>query len=508
MARYVHDFADATGLTRDLLGGKGAALAEMTAIGLPVPDGFTITTAACRDYLAAGGAPPDGLAGEVDAHLAAFEARVGKRLGDPADPLLVSVRSGAPVSMPGMMDTVLNLGLNDASVRGLAAATGDARFAFDSYRRFIQMFGNVVDGVELHVFEDLLANARRSRGVERDVDLDAADLEALTARYLDAYRAHTGRDFAQDARAQLGRAIDAVFDSWNTPRARGYRRIEGIADDLGTAVNVQQMVFGNMGADSATGVGFSRDPRTGERGLFGEYLINAQGEDVVAGIRTPLPLAELAATMPQAAAELGEAVDRLERHYADLQDFEFTIERGHLYLLQTRSGKRHARAALRFVRDMVADGVLTRQQALLRLDAGELEQVLRPTIDPAGEYRVIAEGLNASPGAALGRVVFDSAAAERRGSSGEAVILVRDETTAEDVSGMFHAAGVLTARGGMTSHAAVVARGWGKPCVVGAEQIEIDLEQRLFRAGDAVVHENDEIAVDGTAGAVIVGDVR
>jgi pyruvate,orthophosphate dikinase len=507
MPGYVYDFAEAASETRDTLGGKGAALAEMTAIGLPVPDGFTISTQACRDYLRAGGVP-EGLDAEVDAQLAALESRVGKRLGDPADPLLVSVRSGAPISMPGMMDTVLNLGMNDASVEGLAAATGDARFAYDSYRRFIQMFGNVVDGVELHVFEDLLANARRARGVDRDVDLDADDLRGLTRRYLDAYRSATGGEFPQQPREQLGRAIRAVFDSWNAPRARSYRRIEGIADDLGTAVNVQQMVFGNMGADSATGVGFSRDPRTGERGFFGEFLVNAQGEDVVAGIRTPLPLTELSAAMPEAANQLWEAVDLLERHYGDLQDFEFTIERGRLYLLQTRAGKRHARAALRVVRDMVEAGVLTREQALLRLDAGELEQVLRPMIDPRGNHRVIAHGLNASPGAAVGKVVFDAAQAEERGRAGEAVILVREETTAEDVAGMFHAAGVLTARGGMTSHAAVVARGWGKPCVVGAEMIEIDHEQHLFRAGDEVVCENDEIAVDGTAGTVILGAVE
>src|SRR5437764_8811232 len=458
---------------RDLLGGKGANLAEMTTIGLPVPDGFTITTKACLDYLGAGNEGPEGLRDEVSEHLASLEQRVGQRLGDPADPLLVSVRSGAPVSMPGMMDTILNLGLNDRSVEGLAAQSGDERFALDSYRRFLQMFGDVVMGVDGHLFEDALDRAKLDRGVRADVDLDADALRKLVATFRDIYRSSTGEDFPQEPSQQLDRAVEAVFKSWNTPRAATYRRHEGIADDLGTAVNVVQMVFGNMGDDSATGVCFTRNPATGARELYGEFLVNAQGEDVVAGIRTPQPLAELESLMPEAFARLTGQMERLEHHYRAMQDIEFTIERGELYILQTRSGKTTAAAAVRIAHELVEDDVLTREEALLRVDPGQLDQLLHPAIDPEADREVIARGLNASPGAAVGAVVFDADSAERRGRAGDDVILVRWGTTPDDIHGVVKAQGVLTARGGMTSHAAVRARQVGKPGVAGAEQLQI-----------------------------------
>jgi pyruvate, orthophosphate dikinase len=505
---YVYDFSQGSKDMRDLLGGKGANLAEMTAIGLPVPDGFTITTKACLDYLGAGGDWPQGLSDEVAEHLAGLERRVGKRLGDPSDPLLVSVRSGAPVSMPGMMDTILNLGLNDESVEGLATQSGDERFALDSYRRFVQMFGDVVMGVDGHLFEDALERAKRDRGVREDVDLDAGDLRTLVETFRGIYRAEAGEEFPQDPADQLARAVEAVFGSWNTPRAATYRRHEGIADDLGTAVNVVQMVFGNMGPTSATGVAFTRNPSTGERELYGEFLVNAQGEDVVAGIRTPRPLAELEQVIPEAFTGLRETMDRLEGHYKEMQDVEFTIEQGTLYVLQTRSGKRTAQAAVRVARDLVTEGVVDRDTAIARIDPGQLDQLLHPGIDPTADYDVLATGLNASPGAAVGKAVFDADTAESRGRAGEPVILVRFETTPDDIHGVIQAQAVVTAHGGMTSHAAVVARGMGKPCVCGVESLHIDPSAKRFTVNGTTISEGDEISVDGGRGLVIRGAVK
>jgi pyruvate,orthophosphate dikinase len=505
---YVYDFSQGSKEMRDLLGGKGANLAEMTTIGLPVPDGFTITTRACLDYLGAGGEWPGGLRDQVSEHLRGLEERVGKGLGDPIDPLLVSVRSGAPVSMPGMMDTILNLGLNDRSVEGLASRSGDERFALDSYRRFVQMFGDVVMGVDGHLFEDALDRAKLDRGVRADVDLDAAALRRLLATFRDIYRSGTGEDFPQDPADQLERAVAAVFGSWNTPRAITYRRHEGIADDLGTAVNVLQMVFGNMGPTSATGVAFTRNPSTGERELYGEFLVNAQGEDVVAGIRTPRPLAELEEVIPDAFTGLRDAMQLLEGHYKEMQDVEFTIEQGTLYVLQTRSGKRTAQAAVRVARDLVSEGVVDRRTAIGRIDPGQLDQLLHPGIDPNADYDVLATGLNASPGAAVGKAVFDADTAESRGRAGEAVILVRFETTPDDIHGVIQAQAVVTAHGGMTSHAAVVARGMGKPCVCGVEALHIDPAARKFTVNGATISEGDEISVDGGRGLVIRGAVK
>jgi pyruvate, orthophosphate dikinase len=508
VAGYVYDFSEGSKEMRDLLGGKGANLAEMTSIGLPVPDGFTITTAACLDYLKADGIWPDGLKEEVAEHLASLEQRVGKALGDASDPLLVSVRSGSPVSMPGMMDTILNLGLNDESVEGLARKSGDERFALDSYRRFVQMFGDVVMGVDGHLFEDALDRAKRERGVRSDVDLDADDLRRLVERFKEIYRSGTGEDFPQDPAEQLDRAVSAVFRSWNTPRAITYRRHDNIPDDLGTAVNVGQMVFGNMGPTSATGVAFTRNPSTGERELYGEFLVNAQGEDVVAGIRTPRPLGELEEVVPEAFAGLTEAMDRLESHYREMQDLEFTIEQGKLYILQTRTGKRTAQAAVRVARDLVSEGVVDQRTAIARIDPGQLDQLLHPGIDPAAQYEVLATGLNASPGAAVGKVVFDADTAESRGRAGEPVILVRWETTPDDIHGVIQAQAVVTAHGGMTSHAAVVARGMGKPCVCGVEALNIEPAARRFTVNGTTISEGDEISVDGGRGLVIRGAVQ
>jgi pyruvate, orthophosphate dikinase len=505
---YVYDFSQGSKEMRALLGGKGANLAEMTAIGLPVPDGFTITTEACLDYLRAGGTWPDGLHEQVREHLGTLEDRVGRKLGDPSDPLLVSVRSGAPVSMPGMMDTILNLGLNDRSVRGLTNRSGDERFALDSYRRFVQMFGDVVMGVDGHLFEDALDRAKKERGVESDVDLDADALRRLLERFRGIYRAGTGEDFPQDPAEQLERAVAAVFSSWNTPRAITYRRHEGIPDDLGTAVNVGQMVFGNLGPTSATGVAFTRNPSTGARELYGEFLVNAQGEDVVAGIRTPRPLRELEEVTPPAFAALRDAMQRLESHYRDMQDVEFTIEQGALFILQTRSGKRTAQAAVRVARELVTEGVLDQRAAIGRIDPDQLDQLLHPAIDPSAEYEVLATGLNASPGAAVGKAVFDADTAEARGRAGDSVILVRFETTPDDIHGVIQAQAVVTAHGGMTSHAAVVARGMGKPCVCGVESLQIDPVAGSFTVGGITITEGDEISVDGSRGLVIRGAVR
>ena len=504
---YVHDFSEGAELGRELLGGKGAGLAEMTAIGIPVPAGFTVTTEACREYMRSGAELPDGLEREIDEHLRALEKETGKRFGDPEDPLLVSVRSGAAVSMPGMMDTILNLGLDDEAVAGLARATGNERFAEDAYRRLIQMYGDVVAGVDAHRFERELTALKERRGVEDDVDLSAGDLRELVGRFKDIYREETGEDFPQDPRVQLERAVRAVFDSWETPRAQVYRRANGIPDDLGTAVNVVQMVFGNKGEESGTGVAFTRDPGTGEQGLWGEFLVNAQGEDVVAGIRTPEPIERMRDRLPDAFEQLTETMQRLEEHYRDMQDIEFTVEDGRLYLLQTRSGKRTAHAALRIAVDMVSEGLISKEEAVARVDAAQLDQLLHPTIDPKADYDVAAKGLNASPGAATGKVVLDADTAEERGKAGEDVVLVRWETTPDDIHGMLVARGVVTARGGLTSHAAVVARQMGTPCVAGVEGLSIDLDGRTIRLGDAELAEGDVVTIDGGTGEVIVGEV-
>jgi len=504
---YVYDFDERADGGRELLGGKGIGLAEMTRLGVPVPAGFTITTEACRAYWANGRRFPNGLEGEVAEHLSALEEKTEKTFGDPQDPLLVSVRSGAAVSMPGMMDTILNLGLNDEATEGLAAATGNRRFAYDSYRRLIQMYGDVVDGIDAYRFEQALTELKKARGAKHDVELDGDDLAELVGTYQGIYQQETGKAFPADAREQLGRAVRAVFESWDTPRAQVYRAAQGIPDDLGTAVNVVQMVFGNRGDESGTGVLFTRDPATGKRGLYGEFLANAQGEDVVAGVRTPEPLDAMKRRMPEAFDELTETIQSLEHHYRDMQDIEFTVEEGTLYLLQTRSAKRTAAAALRAAVDMVEEGLITREEAVVRIDPGQLDQLLHPMIDPNARYDVAAKGLNASPGAASGGVVFDADTAVERAKAGEKVILVRWETTPDDIHGLIQAAGILTAHGGMTSHAAVVARGMGKPCVAGCEDLSIDLRARTARLGEHEVAEGDVLTIDGGTGKVIIGPV-
>jgi pyruvate, orthophosphate dikinase len=503
--RYVFDFEDSTEGGKELLGGKGVGLAEMTALGIPVPTGFTITTAACRAY-SRDKQMPEGLEAEIEEHLSALEAKTGKSFGDPQDPLLVSVRSGAAVSMPGMMDTILNLGLNDESVEGLGGTTGNERFAYDSYRRLIQMYGEVVDGVGGHRFEDALGELKRKRGAQQDVDLLPEDLKQLVATFKQLYEQETGSGFPQDAREQLARAVRAVFESWDNPRAQVYRRAHHIPDDLGTAVNVVQMVFGNKGDESGTGVCFTRDPSTGESGLYGEFLANAQGEDVVAGIRTPQPLEQMNSRMPKAFEQLLETMRRLEEHYRDMQDIEFTVEEGRLYLLQTRSAKRTAAAALKAAVEMVDEGLITREEAVARIDPAQLDQLLHPMLDPTAEYEVAAKGLNASPGAGSGKIVLDADTAVERGET-EDVILVRWETTPDDIHGMIAAKGILTAHGGMTSHAAVVARGMGKPCVAGCEGLQVDIDAKRVRIGEHELAEGDLITIDGGTGIVIAGSV-
>jgi pyruvate,orthophosphate dikinase len=505
--RYVYDFDEPSTGGRELLGGKGIGLAEMTQMGVPVPAGFTITTDACRAYMSNGKTLPDGVEGEVERHLRALELKTGKRFGDMNDPLLVSVRSGAAVSMPGMMDSILNLGLNDEAVVGLARATGNERFANDSYRRLIQMYGEVVDGIDGHRFEQALTDLKKSRGASQDVDLSAGDLAELIDTYQAVYREETDRDFPQDPRDQLTRAVRAVFDSWDSPRARVYRRTYDIPDELGTAVNVVQMVFGNKGDDSGTGVAFTRDPSTGEPGLYGEFLANAQGEDVVSGIRTPEPLANMEQKLPAAFQQLIDTMRRLEENYRDMQDIEFTVEDNELYLLQTRSAKRTAAAAVKAAVDMVDEGLISREDAVARIDPAQLDQLLHPMIDPAAEWEVATKGLNASPGAACGAIVLDADTAEQRGKAGESVILVRWETTPDDIHGLIQAAGILTAHGGMTSHAAVVARGMGKPCVAGCEGLSIDIDARTITVGGRTLSEGDLLTIDGGTGAVIVGEV-
>ncbi|MGH8909956.1 MAG: pyruvate, phosphate dikinase [Egibacteraceae bacterium] len=503
--KYVYAFNEGSKEQKYLLGGKGANLAEMTNLGLPVPPGFTITTDACKAYLAAGGRMPDGLMDEVATALAALEESMGRRLGDDVDPLLVSVRSGAPFSMPGMMDTVLNLGLNDKSVAGLAKQTGSERFSQDSYRRFIQMFGKIVLEVPGGAFDEVFEQAVHAKGSEGQ--LDAYDLAGLVETFKEIVGQRSGRDFPREPAEQLREAIEAVFRSWNGKRARDYRKMEGIPDDLGTAVNVQAMVFGNRGDDSGTGVAFTRDPATGERVAYGDFLTNAQGEDVVAGVRVTEKLDALAGRFPACHTQLLEYMSTLERHYRDMCDIEFTIEQGRLFMLQTRVGKRTAAAALRMAVEMVDEGLIDRREAVLRIRPAQLDQLLHPQFDPKAAYRPIAKGLNASPGAAVGRVTFTADDAEAKAGQGQAVILVRPETSPDDLHGMIAAQGILTSRGGLVSHAAVVARGMGKPAVCGAEAVRIDLKARQFQVGDTVVGEGDVISINGTTGEIVLGEV-
>ncbi|GAB3192638.1 pyruvate, phosphate dikinase [Geodermatophilus arenarius] len=504
---WVYDFSEGNKDQKDLLGGKGANLAEMTNLGLPVPPGFTITTDACRHYLEHGSTPPD-LAGQVTEHLTALEKAMGKTLGDPADPLLVSVRSGAAASMPGMMETVLNVGLNDESVQGLAAQSGSERFAWDSYRRLIQMFGRTVLGIDGEAFEHALDEAKREQGTDLDLDLDAEHLRDVVGRFKAIVREHTGRDFPQDPREQMDLAINAVFDSWNSPRAILYRRRERIPGDAGTAVNVCSMVFGNLGADSGTGVAFTRDPGSGEQGVYGDYLQNAQGEDVVAGIRNTVPLTELERIDRGAYDELLRIMSTLESHYRDLCDIEFTVERGKLWMLQTRVGKRTAAAAFRIATQLVDEGLIDTDEAVRRVTGDQLAQLMFPRFVSGGDATRLTQGMNASPGAAVGKAVFSSETAVQWADRGEKVVLVRRETNPDDLAGMIAAEGVLTSRGGKTSHAAVVARGMGKTCVCGAEELQVDTTNRRFTApGGVTVEEGDVISIDGSTGLVWLGEV-
>ena len=519
--RWVYAFgagkADGDASMKNLLGGKGANLAEMSSLGLPVPPGFTITTEACTHFYKNGRAYPDGLSEQVEAALREVETKTGKAFGDPTNPLLVSVRSGARASMPGMMDTVLNLGLNDETVEGLARLSGDRRFAFDSYRRFIQMYSDVVLGLDHHTFEEILDDHKDRLGVDVDTALGAEDWEEIVADYKRAVEHDLGKPFPQDPQAQLWGAIGAVFDSWMNDRAKFYRRMHDIPESWGTAVNVQSMVFGNMGESSATGVAFTRNPSTGEDRLYGEFLINAQGEDVVAGIRTPQSLTRAAReemgddapsleeAMPEVFVQFREVVGKLERHYRDVQDIEFTVEQGRLYMLQTRSGKRTARAALKIAVDLANEGLISREEAIGRVEPESLDQLLHPAIDPKAPRDVVASGLPASPGAAVGKLVFDAGEAERLGAAGEAVVLVREETSPEDIHGMHAAKGIVTARGGMTSHAAVVARGMGRPCVCGASELQIDAAAKTLRARGRSFKAGDMVTVDGSKGEVLAG---
>ncbi|KMS59461.1 pyruvate phosphate dikinase [Novosphingobium barchaimii LL02] len=502
-----------------ITGGKGANLAEMAGIGLPVPPGFTITTEECVKYLAEGANFSDELRADVAQALTHIEKTVGKNFGDAADPLLVSVRSGARVSMPGMMDTVLNLGLNDETVEGLVKTSGDDRFAWDSYRRFIQMYSDVVLGVEHHLFEEALEIAKEDNGYDNDVELTAADWQKIVKQYKAIVEGALGRSFPQDVQEQLWGAIEAVFDSWDSDRAKVYRRLNDIPAGWGTAVNVQAMVFGNMGDTSATGVAFTRDPATGEKAYYGEWLVNAQGEDVVAGIRTPQYLTKAAReragakplsmeeAMPAAYGELAAVFELLEKHYRDMQDIEFTVERNKLWMLQTRSGKRTAKAALKMAVDMVEEGLIDEATAIRRIDPMALDQLLHPTLDPKAKRDVLGKGLPASPGAASGAIVLDADTAEKRAERGDAVVLVRVETSPEDIHGMHAAKGILTARGGMTSHAAVVARGMGRPCVSGASGLSIDMKTRTLRIGNRELKEGDIITLDGSTGEIMAGEV-
>ncbi|MFH8896349.1 pyruvate, phosphate dikinase [Streptomyces coeruleorubidus] len=505
--KFVYDFTEGNKDLKDLLGGKGANLAEMTNLGLPVPPGFTITTEACKVYLDSG-EEPAALRDEVSAHLDALEQRMGKKLGQADDPLLVSVRSGAKFSMPGMMDTVLNIGLSDKSVQGLAKQAGDERFAWDSYRRLIQMFGKTVLGVDGELFEDALEKAKETKKVTVDTELEAADLKKLVTKFKKIVKTEAGRDFPQDPREQMDLAIHAVFDSWNTDRAKLYRRQERIPHDLGTAVNVCSMVFGNLGPDSGTGVAFTRDPASGHQGVYGDYLQNAQGEDVVAGIRNTVPLAELERIDKKSYDQLMQIMETLENHYKDLCDIEFTIERGVLWMLQTRVGKRTAGAAFRIATQLVDQGLIDEAEALTRVNGAQLAQLMFPRFDEDSKVATVGRGIAASPGAAVGKAVFDSYTAVKWSRSGEKVILIRRETNPDDLDGMIAAEGILTSRGGKTSHAAVVARGMGKTCVCGAEELEVDTKRRRMTVpGGHVVEEGDVVSIDGSSGKVYLGEV-
>nr|WP_084019387.1 pyruvate, phosphate dikinase [Desulfuribacillus alkaliarsenatis] len=506
--KYVYLFHQGKADMKSLLGGKGANLAEMTNVGLPVPPGFTITTEACNDYYNAGKTFTESMEQQTLAALKELEESVGKQLGDIENPLLVSVRSGSVFSMPGMMDTVLNLGLNDETVKGLAIKTNNARFAYDSYRRFIQMYSGVVMGVDHYHFEHVIDAIKEARGVTQDTLLSAEDWQQVIEKFKVIVTKQAGEEFPQEPFEQLKKAILAVFKSWNNQRAIIYRKIHRIPDHLGTAVNIQSMVFGNMGDNCGTGVAFTRNPSTGENLLYGEYLINAQGEDVVAGIRTPQPIATLKQVMPDIYEEFQNICNRLESHYKDMQDIEFTIENGKLYILQTRNGKRTAHAAVKIAYDYVIEGILSKEEALLRIDPSQLDQILHRRIDPNAKQNVIAKGLPASPGAASGKAIFDSDVAEKLANDGQKVILVRPETTPDDIHGMLAAQGILTSRGGMTSHAAVVARGMGKPAICGCEEVKIDLQTKQFTAQGLVINEGDIISIDGGTGKVILGEVK
>ncbi|MDK2793787.1 MAG: pyruvate, orthophosphate dikinase [Caldanaerobacter sp.] len=508
--KYVYFFNEGDASMRDLLGGKGANLAEMTRLGLPVPPGFTVTTEACTRYYEDGETIAPEIVEQIHEYMKKLEEVTGKKFGDPNNPLLVSVRSGARVSMPGMMDTILNLGLNDETVEGLARATNNERFAYDSYRRFIQMFSDVVMGIDKNKFEAILDEIKEKRGAKFDTDLTAEDLKEVVKRFKELYKQEKGVDFPQDPQEQLLEAVKAVFRSWNNPRAIVYRRLNDIPSDWGTAVNVQSMVFGNMGNDSGTGVAFTRNPATGEKALFGEFLMNAQGEDVVAGIRTPQPISTLKETMPEVYNQFVEIAEKLEKHYKDMQDIEFTIERGKLYMLQTRNGKRTAQAAIKIAVDLAREGLIDEKTAVLRVDPKQLDQLLHPTFEPEAlkAAKPVAKGLPASPGAASGKVYFTADEAVAAAKSGEKVILVRTETSPDDIEGMASAEGILTTRGGMTSHAAVVARGMGTPCVVGCGDARIDEQAKVMRIGDIVVREGDYISIDGSTGNVYIGEIK
>ena len=508
MDKFVYFFgggkADGHGAMKDVLGGKGAGLAEMTNAGLPVPPGFTIATSACRIYFENGNKLPKNIHQEAEEALRNLEKLLSQNLGDPANPLLVSVRSGAKFSMPGMMDTILNLGMNDTVVEAIARKTNNPRFAYDSYRRFIQMFGNVVQEIPKNEFEHVFDGQKKKRGIKLDTELTAEDLQDVIANYKKLVRKKTGKDFPQEPRVQLDMAIEAVFRSWYNPRAKTYRRMNKISDDLGTAVNVQTMVFGNMGETSGTGVGFTRNPATGAKEFYGEFLMNAQGEDVVAGVRTPVPIKELDGIMPDVYRQLREHTSLLEKHYKDVQDFEFTIQEGKLYMLQTRAGKRTGPAAVRIAVDMVKEGLLGPQEAILRVEPEQLNQLLHPVLDEKKPLKAIAKGLPASPGAAVGRVVFTADEAVAKGKA-QPVILVRGETVPDDIHGMEVAVGILTSRGGMTSHAAVVTRGMGKPCVAGCGEAEVDEKKKQIKVGPNLIREGDWISIDGSTGRVILG---
>ncbi|WP_298068027.1 pyruvate, phosphate dikinase [uncultured Mailhella sp.] len=505
--RYVYLFNEGNAQMRSLLGGKGANLAEMTNIGLPVPFGLTISTDACRDYYKSGAKLPEGLVDEVMRNLREVEAKTGKRFGDPDNPLLVSVRSGAVFSMPGMMDTILNLGLNPVTFKAIAKLTNNLWFACDTYRRFIQMFSDVVMGISKEKFEEILQERKTAQGVKLDQELSVESMQIVIERSKELYKKELGKDFPDDVNEQLILAIEAVFRSWNNHRAIVYRNLNKIDHNLGTAVNIQSMVFGNMGNNSGSGVAFSRNPSTGENKLYGEYLLNAQGEDVVAGVRTPHPIDRMAEEMPDIDKQFRAIAKKLEDHYHDMQDIELTIERGKLYILQTRNGKRTAQAALKIACDMVAEGLIDKKEALLRIDPEHLSHVLHRQLDTSAKVPVLASGLPASPGAASGSVVFDANEAEHLGRTGAKVILVRVETTPDDIHGIVQSQGILTSRGGMTSHAAVVTRGMGKPCVCGCEAIKVDYAQQQFSVGDVVVKKGDSISIDGTTGRVILGVV-